>query len=442
MDYQYDILFLGGGLNYAGAIVASKAGLKCALVEKNVKHLGGTCLHNGCIPSKMYLQAVESIGLSKKEYFEGRLSLKMDKLYTQKEELLNKATLAITKQCSLVDIIEGEGVVIAPHTIEVSKRRVTAKYIIIGVGSSPSIPKGIEYDKKRVITSDEVFAMQNLPKEISIYGDGAIGLEMATFFALSGVETELIWRHDTLLRKAHPFISKNIKMQMEKLGVKLCSNHSIIEAKTNKDIVDITFDDGSKHSSSYLLIATGRYPNIKAIQTNQIDIDKRGIVTNSDFETSLKDHYAIGDCNGKLQLAHASRAEVLYVVQKILNKNPKKIDLSRVVKFIHTLPCSYAIVGEGRVDLEKRGVSYKESVVSLKGLPFATTHEGDDGVMVLYADEEGFVVGGEIFAPNAEELIGIVSMALAGEMDARTAKQTILAHPTFSESLEKAFRRL
>jgi dihydrolipoamide dehydrogenase len=99
-------------------------------------------------------------------------------------------------------------------------------------------------------------------------------------------------------------------------------------------------------------------------------------------------------------------------------------------------------VGTVRSDFEAAGEKYSESVVPLAGLPFAETHDGHLGVMAVYADEEDFIAGGEIFAPNAEELIAAVAMALAGEMDIATAKRTILAHPTFSESLERAFGRL
>ncbi|HFC03893.1 MAG TPA: NAD(P)/FAD-dependent oxidoreductase, partial [Nitratifractor salsuginis] len=204
MNYDYDILFLGGGLNYAGAVVASKAGLKCALVEKNPAHLGGTCLHNGCIPSKMYLEAAETIRKAKKDHFSGSIVLEMATLDDEKEALLERATAAITKQCAKVDIVAGEGKLVAPHTVEVAGKKLTARYVILGTGSRPFIPEGIEYDGVGVITSDEVLNMRSLPEKIAVYGDGAIGLEMASFFASAGVETELIWRHDTLLRKAHP----------------------------------------------------------------------------------------------------------------------------------------------------------------------------------------------------------------------------------------------
>lgn len=223
MTYDYDILFLGGGLNYAAAVIASRAGLNCALVEQNPSHIGGTCLHNGCIPSKMYLQAAESIRLANKPWIKGSLKLDMAKLDDAKEALLLDATKAIDKQCEKVDIIKGEGILVEAHTLEVDKKRISGKYVIIGTGSHAYVPEGILYDGQQIITSDEVLNLRTLPKKIAVYGTGAIGLEMASFFAAAGVQTELIWRHDRLLPKAHPMISKNSMKQMEELGITISS---------------------------------------------------------------------------------------------------------------------------------------------------------------------------------------------------------------------------
>ena len=442
MSFDYDILFLGGGLNYAGAVVASRAGLKTALIEKNMQHLGGTCLHNGCIPSKMYLAAAETLYRSRKPFIEGSLKLDMAKLDEEKEALLARATEAITKQCAKVELIAAEGKLVSPHTVEADGKHYTAKYIIIGTGARPFIPEGIVYDGTHVVTSDEVLNMTSLPERIAVYGDGAIGLEMASFFAAAGMETELIWRHDVLLRRAHPLISQALMEQMKRLGIRLSGDKSIATAKATKRGVHIVYDGGGEHYTPMLLVATGRRAVTDAVQTPEIAMDKHGIVTDMHFETTLADHYAIGDCNGKLQLAHAARAEVLYVVRRILGQKPEPLDLSRVVRFIHTLPCSYAVAGKSRNELEKEGVRYKESVVPLRGLPFAVTHDGDGGVMTAFADEEGFLLGGELFAPHAEELVAIADMALAGEMDAATMRRTIMAHPTFSESLERALSKL
>ncbi len=442
MNYDYDVIFLGGGLNYAGAIIANRGGLKCAIIEKNTAHLGGTCLHNGCIPSKMYLASAETILRSRKEFINGEIKLDMQKLDESKEALLNRATQSIANQCNGIDIIEGEGVLSAPHTVTAGDKNYTARYIIIGSGAKPFIPDNIEYDKDRVITSDDVLNMQTLPNEIAVYGDGAIGLEMASFFASIGVETHLLWRHDTLLRRANEMISKNIYKQMESIGVILHPNFEIGSVTDIDNSLEIESKSGEKLQISKLLVATGRKANTDAVQTDEIETDKKGIVTDEHFETTLKNHYAVGDCNGKIQLAHAARAEVLYVIKRILGKNPDIINIDNIVKFIHTLPCSYACVGKIKSQLESSKTEYKESLLPLFGLPFAMTHDGADGVIALYSDSEGFIVGGEIFAPNAEELIAIVAMAIAGELDANSAKKTILAHPTFSESVEKCFMRL
>ncbi|BAF72163.1 dihydrolipoyl dehydrogenase family protein [Sulfurovum sp. NBC37-1] len=442
MIYDYDILFLGGGLNYAGAVTAAKAGLRTALVEKKMVHLGGTCLHNGCIPSKMYLHAAETVLASRKNHFTGKIALDMAKLDAEKEAMLSRATGAITKQCSDVELIDGEGVLTAPYTVKVADRTITAKHIVIGTGSSAFIPEGVDYDGEDVISSDDVLNMKELPEKIAVYGSGAIGLEMASFFAAAGIETELIWRHDRLLRKAHPTISKHLMKQFENLGVTLMGYQTIKTAKKTKRGVHIVFGDGKEHYVPKLLVATGRRANTAAIQTEEVKVGKKGIETDMHFETTLRDHYAVGDCNGKIQLAHAARAEVLYVVRRILGKQREAIRIDNIVKFIHTLPSSYAYVGKIRSQLEDEGVIYHESSVPLGGLPYPHINDADLGLMAVYSDEENFIIGAEIFAPHAEELVAIVAMAIAGEMDATLAKRTILAHPTFSESLEKSFMRL
>ena len=442
MIYDYDILFLGGGLNYAGAVTAAKSGLRTALVEKKMVHLGGTCLHNGCIPSKMYLHAAETVHASKKNHFAGNIQLDMVKLDAEKEAMLSMATAAITKQCGDVELIDGEGVLTAPYTVEVASRTVTAKHVVIGTGSSPFIPEGIVYDGEAVISSDDMLNMKALPEKIAVYGSGAIGLEMASFFAATGVKTELIWRHDTLLCKAHPIISKHLIKQFENLGVTLMGYQTIKTAKKTKRGVHIVFGDDKEHYVENLLVATGRRANTNVIQTDAVKIGKKGIETDAYFETTLSNHYAVGDCNGKIQLAHAARAEVLNVVRRILGKQVETIRIENIVKFIHTLPSSYAYVGKIRSELEDQDVIYHESSVPLGGLPYPHINDADLGVMTVYSDAENFIIGAEIFAPHAEELIAIVAMAIAGEMDTTLAKRTILAHPTFSESLEKSFMRL
>jgi len=438
---MYDIIYIGGGLNYAGAVVAAKHGKKVALIEQNLKELGGTCLHKGCIPSKLFLHYGELVYNTHDEILEGSVRVSQEKLLQKKKKLLENANKAILKQCSHVDIIEGKAQVTAPHTVTVNGETLEAEYIVIGTGSSAFIPEGIRYDTEHIIISDDVLNMQTLPNQIAIYGVGAIGLEMASFFSAVGVDVTLIDRGENLLAHAEESIRAAMLKQLAKMGIKLLDNHAITSAEKTKEGVLVHYEDGSSALFEKLLVATGRRPNSDVIATQEIAVSK-GIETNEHFETTLTKHYAIGDCNAKLQLAHAARAEVLQVTAEILGKKPRLLDLEHVVKFIHTLPMSYAMVGKIKSALEKEGIAYKMSKVPLSQFAYATYNHAVSGVMVTYVDEEGFVLGAEIFAPHAEELIAPVAMSLAGEMDAAHAKNTILAHPTFSEALERTFYKL
>ena len=438
---MYDIIYIGGGLNYAGAIVAAKHGLKVALVETSLGQLGGSCLHKGCIPSKMFLHHANTIRQSKGSMFKGEITLDMPTLAAKKDKLIAAASKAVRAQCEDFELIEGKGKVIAPHQIEVAGKVYEAEHIVIGTGSSPFIPEGIAYEANRIITSNEVLALQTLPENIAIYGDGAIGLEMASFFTSLGVDVTLLSRGKGPLACAHPHIQNAMAKEFEKQGITHLTDHTVSKAEPTGKGVDIAFENGASHHYEQMLVATGRKPNTDVIATDEIAVG-RGIETDDFFQTTLAKHYAVGDCNGKVQLAHAARAQALNVTMQILGKKPDKLNLDHVVKFIHTLPMSYATVGEHKCALEEKGVVFKESIVRLNNFTGSAFHHAGNGMIIVYADEAGLILGAEILAPDAEELISPVSMALAGGMTASMAQQTIMAHPTFSEALERAFFRL
>jgi len=438
---MYDIIYIGGGLNYAGAIVAAKNGKKVALIESDMNQLGGVCLHKGCIPSKMFLHYANLVYESQNEILEGSLRLDMKTLFEKKDALLKSVTKVVQKQCSHFELIEGKGKLIAPHKVEVNGKVIEGEYIVIGTGSHYFVPGGIELNEKDIISSDGVLNLQELPKKIAIYGTGAIGLEMASFFATAGVEVTLINHKEGLLKNAHPSIAAVVQTQLEKLGVTILQNHSVAKAKSTHKGVHITFADGKSIYMPMLLVATGRKPNVDVVACDEIVVE-HGIKTDAFFETTLAGHYAIGDCNGKLQLAHAARAEALNVTQQILGNNPRALNLEHVVKFIHTVPMSYAYVGKIKSQLEKENIAYKESLVPLNQFTYSVYNHAGKGMIVSYVDSDGFILGAEILAPNAEELIATIAMSLAGEMDKEQAKRTILAHPTFSEALERTFYRL
>ena len=430
---MYDAVFIGGGLNYAGAIVLAKKGKKVALIEKDMSELGGVCLHHGCIPSKNLLHRAKTLLDIKEDIFvRHKDPLKLNKLQEKLQKHLIKSKDSIILQCKSagVDLIEGEGFV-TDDGVRVKNRTINSRYIIIGTGSSPFIPKGIEFNATNIITSKEALKLENLPKEIFIYGSGAIGCEFASFFSACGVKTTLAYRHDKISRKIDPQIVEKIENQLKENGVILKPNSSIKSAKDTNGSVEIIFDDNKALKTKMLLVATGRVPNTDVIKTAKIKTD-RAIITDKHFQTSLQNIFAIGDCNGKLKLAHAARAEVLNVADQIVGKK-RVLNLSNIPKFIYTLPLSYAFVGT-------KGVKKASFPLSYLGISSAFMG-ANEGEVILYSDKENFICGAELFTPYAEELVGIIATALAGEMDVKTFKKTVFPHPTFSESIDRVLRR-
>ena len=434
---MYDIIFVGGGLNYAGAIVAAKRGLKVALVERDMEHIGGTCLNNGCIPSKHFLHLAEvELKLKNKAFQRHKDRLKLDIALKEKDELIKKSHKSIQMQCTNagVELIEATGYVVEKGKVEVSGKELQSRYVVIGTGSHPFIPDGIEYNKESIITSDEVFNLHSFPSSIAIYGSGAIGLEMASFFAANGIDTTLIFRHEHISNKIHPTLLGSLEKSLQEIGVKFMPNTTILEAKDHQKRAKIATNSGV-YEFDKLLVATGRRPNIDVVKTQKIEVAK-GIVTDEYFRTSLDGVYAIGDCNAKLMLAHAARAQALNVVDTILGKK-RVLSLANIPKFFYTLPLQYAAIG-----LTKKDSPAKEALFPLSSLALSHLSGGKEGYVVLYADEENFLVGAEILSPYAPELIGIISVSLAAQMDVASMLQSVFAHPTYSESIDRALRRL
>ena len=207
-------------------------------------------------------------------------------------------------------------------------------------------------------------------------------------------------------------------------------NTSIESAKTKNNKVIIKTNNGEIKTEK-LLVATGRIPNTDVIETDKIKVSK-GIEVNEYFQTSLPNVFAIGDCNAKLMLAHAARAEALNVANFILGKK-ERLNLNNIPKFIYTIPLSYANIG---IRSENKTIFPLKYLGIRDAIPYA-----ENGEVILYADDEGFIIGADILSPYAEEIIGTIATAIESEIDINTFKKVTFPHPTFSESIDRALRR-
>jgi len=431
---MYDSIIIGGGLGYVSAVLLGKSGKKVALIEKNLANLGGTCLHSGCIPSKNLLHRAKTLMELKEPYFENRSSINMQKLQNHIQNVIISHTDSIKAQLKKagVELIEGKACV-NENGVEVNNARLSAKNIILACGSTPRIPENLKLSQ-RVITSDTALKLSTVPKEISIYGSGAIGLEMAGFFASLSCRVNLIYRHSKISSKIPPEIVNAIETQLKKAGVNLIPNTQITSAVT-KNGKAVFMINSTEYTSDYLLLTTGRTPNTSAVKTDKIKVQK-AIVCDEYFQTSMPGVFAIGDCNGKLMLAHSARAQAINVANQILGKK-EKLNLQNIPKFIYTLPLSYASIGYASIG-EK---SEKSETFYFKNLGISKSYIGDENGIITVYSKNGKISGADIFAPYAEELIGTIAVAINANAGINDIKKSVFPHPTYSEAIERALRK-
>ncbi|MFN3471438.1 MAG: FAD-dependent oxidoreductase, partial [Aquificaceae bacterium] len=405
MDYH--VILLGGGLAYTGAELLRKAGLRVAIVEKDPSHLGGVCLHRGCVPTKLYLfearkayDLKNSSLLSVKDY-----SFSLKGLKEKKEKLTKGLRDQIERLLKGVDFIYGYGELVEPHVVEVEgKGRISAEHIIINTGKSyPLEPNG-----------DHLLDLEEVPESLKIAGDDPLALEFACMFALMEARVELYFEEGSL-DFMHPSIKGRLLKMLKEMG-----------------IVVKPFSEAPKEGTYWI---KKRVPNTQCIKV-ALSTDELGhILVDKNYETSLRDHYAVGDVNGIAELAHASRIQSLSVAKRIITGQGFFTPPYKIPYVLYTQPLSYAKVGLTKGELERRGIEFSEKSVSLRALAVGSIYHTEEGMVFLYFDKKGFLLGAEVFSRDAGEVIGNLTVSLFSELNLDMLSRLCLPHPTLGETV-------
>ncbi|MFN3813577.1 MAG: FAD-dependent oxidoreductase [Aquificaceae bacterium] len=412
MKFDYHVVILGGGLAYVGAEVLKNRGLKVALIEKNREHLGGVCLHEGCIPTKLYMfeaQKIYDIRLSRLASLNVQ-KVNLKTLLEYKRGLIKKLREDIERLLKGVDIFYGEGKLIEPHVVEVNGKKISGESVIINVGKRhPS-----ETDGEYTLNTDQLLELEEIPEEISILGDDPIGFEFATMLSTLGTRTEVYF--DEPFSFMHPSIKTRLMEKMDTIGIKLFSTHRLKSKKEGK-----------------MLVVKKRIPNWESVG----DLIPRGeenhLIVDRNYETALKDHYAVGDINGISETAHAARLQAISVSKKITEGRGFYIKPEKIPYILYTIPLSYAKVGFSKADLEKKGIKYTEKSVNFRAFAISHIQHSEEGICFLYFDQKGFLLGAEVLSRNAADIISSLTVSLHAELDISIMSKIPLAHPTMSE---------
>lgn len=430
---MYDCIIIGAGPGgYVAAIKGAHLGLKMAVVEK--ENVGGVCLNHGCIPTKTLLKSAKVYSEIKKAATFG-VELDQDSVKVDWTSMLKRKNVAVKKLTTGVrgllkkngiDLIEGEAEVLNPTTVKVDKEYKT-KNIIIATGATAFVPPivGLEEGLKdgSVVTYRELLNIENLPQKLVIVGGGVIGIEFATLFSTLGSEVTIIEK-DIILQNVDEEVRTEYRKVLKKKKIKLLENTSLVKVegkKANTENDTFEFDT--------LLMSIGTKPNLKGLESLDLKTYQFGIETNEKLETNIKGVYAIGDVNGKFNLAHVASAEGIVAVENIAGKN-KVMEYTKIPHGIYGFP---EIASVGITEQEATG-DYKVSKFPLAANGRSLSEGETVGFIKVITDKEyGELLGVHILAPNATELVSeaVVTMELEGTVF--ELAKTIHPHPTISE---------
>ncbi len=442
-----DLLVIGGGPGgYVAAIRASQLGLEVILVEKD--NLGGTCLNRGCIPTKAYFQNAKALRTmqNSQEFSISLDNLRFDMAAAKRRKDKIVANLATGVKRLLhsnkIKVISGEARLVDAKTVLVNGEEVQAKNIIIASGSKPTLLpiKGIESDK--VLTSDEINDITTVPEKLVIIGAGVIGLEYANIFNTFGSRVTLIESMPLVLNYLDTELSKRMAIFLKRQGIDLHTStlvEEIIAAGENLIVKAAGKKGDMEVSADIVLVASGR-----SAQTDNLGLDRLGIKTengfiqvNENYETNLKNIYAIGDVIGDPMLAHVASEEGIAVAERIAGHSGPNINYNAVPSCIFTFP-EIAVVGMGEEEAKAKGINYQVGKYPFSANGKAMTMGETDGMVKVLADENGFIIGVHIIGPHASDLILEGIVLVKNRLNTKEIKGTIHPHPTLGEAIAEA----
>jgi dihydrolipoamide dehydrogenase len=456
---RFDLLILGGGMSYVGAIRAAQLGLSVGLVERD--RLGGTCLNRGCIPSKALLETADLLHRVTEQGGEFGLaghegvSLDYGPLAKRRDAVIEKHVSGVEflMKKNKVTVIKGNGVLTGPTSVRVSGGEsgdveATADHLILATGSAPRSLPGLEPDGRLVITSDEALARGDVPGRVTIVGAGAIGVEWASMYRDFGAEVTLVEFADRVVPLEDPEISKELARVFRKRGITTHVASTIDPESLNKGETEVSFQvatkDGSKRTdltADVILVAVGRKPlteNIGLESVDGVEVDRGYVKVDEFMRTGATGMYAIGDIVPGFALAHVASHEAVVAVEHLAGHDPEPVRMELMPRVTFCRP-QIASVGLSEEEARAAGREVKTGQFPFRALGKATIVGEVDGFAKFVADaDSGVLLGCHIIGPHAGDLIAEPTLAQLVEATAAEVAMNVHAHPTLPEVLPEA----
>ena len=445
---QYDLIVIGAGPGgYVAAIRAAQLGLKTAVAER--AEVGGTCLNRGCMPTKALLHSSEVYELATNSADIGIIgrdvAVDWPRVQATRQSVSDKLTGGVRAlmRANKVTVVEGEAKFTGPKTVEVGGKTLNPDKIIIAVGSKPVMPPipGLK-ECPACIDSTACLKLDHIPESLVVIGGGVIGVELGSVYRRFGSKVSVLELQDRILPQMDGELAELAAAQLVAEGMDLRTGAKVTRVDTTTNGAAVHAEIGGKDTvfeAEKVLVCVGRSPNLEGL-----GLDKAGIAVEGGFikvdkrlETSVPGVFAVGDCSGRLMLAHAAMA---------MGEAAAENAMGGEAGFNEDMSPACAYVGP-----EIAGVGYTEERAKELGIEyivgrFPTSANGRSLVSgctgglikVLAGPKFGEILGVHILAPSATELIEEAALAIRLEATLDELTDTIHCHPTVAEALREA----
>ena len=447
------------GFGKAGKTLAQDLGSRgesTILIEKDPNMYGGTCIAVACIPTKK----LATLASRKRETDNPAVYYK--EAILEKKNLINQLTKANYNKVqgtANVEVIDGEASFESDKVIKVSKKDGSeifyeAERIFINTGSTPNIPpiKGIKIDGKRIHTSKTIMDDEEFPKNLTIIGDGPIGLEFASIYAQFGSKVTVISKRDSsdFVNQFDQQTSMALLKVLQDMGIKFIFNANTTAINlTNNDELLLTYEvNNTTHEikTDKLLVATGRRPNIEQLNLDDAGVllaENGSIQINKRLQTNKNHIYALGDVNGGPQQTYLSLDDYRIVKSQLFEDGSYDLSKRAFIPTTIFINPPLSTVGLSEEAAKESGFSTRVGQIPVESIPRSKILGNTVGFYKVVVDAEtDLILGAVLFGEESHEVINIIATAMKGKLPYRVLRDQVYTHPTMAEALNDLFGAL
>jgi len=447
MSTLYDAIVIGAGQAAPSlAVRLAEAGMKTVLVER--EHLGGTCVNDGCIPTKTLVASARTAHVARRaaEYGigVGPVSVDMKAVKARKDAVVRQSIDGLDKwiaETRNLSLVWGHARFTGPHAIEVNGETLEAPKIFLNVGARPVLPSWKGIADVPVLNNTSMMAVDFMPEHLLIVGGSYIGLEFAQMYRRFGSRVTVLEYGDRLIAREDREVSAEIQHILEREGVAF--HFSVRDATVAKGVngggVRVVVDPAGQAlaiEGSHLLAAVGRRPN-----TDDLGLDKAGIATDArgyiavdeELRTSVPGVWALGDANGRGAFTHTSYNDFQIVAGNLLDGEKRRVS-DRIPTYALFIDPPLGRVGMSEAEVRARGKPALVGVMPMSRVGRARERGETQGFMKVLVDAGSEqILGASLLCIDGDEIVHMLLAAMAGKLSYKVIERSVHIHPTVSE---------